>query len=95
MNPEEEIFLSQDSNLGNLLEPLSQNLYTYTENNPVNYTDSSGHGILSKIKSAAKKVTTTVKNTYNKAKTWVKNTYNKAKNWVSNTYQNAKKALQM
>ena len=59
----------------------------------MNYTDSSGHGILSKIKSAAKKVTTTVKNTYNKAKTWVKNTYNKAKNWVSNTYQNAKKAL--
>ena len=68
-DPEEEIFLSQDSNLGNLLEPLSQNLYTYTENNPVNYTDSSGHGILSKIKSAAKKVATTVKNTYTKAKT--------------------------
>ena len=59
----------------------------------MNYTDSSGHGILSKIKSAAKKVATTVKNTYNKAKTWVKNTYNKAKNWVSNTYQNAKKTL--
>ena len=59
----------------------------------MNYTDSSGHGILSKIKSAAKKVATTVKNTYNKAKTWVKNTYNKAKNRVSNTYQNAKKTL--
>ena len=59
----------------------------------MNYSDPSGHGILSKIKSAAKKVTTTVKNTYNKAKTWVKNTYNKAKNRVSNTYQNAKKAL--
>ena len=85
--------MTQDSNPGNLLEPLSQNLYTYIENNPVNYTDPSGHGIWSKIKSAAKKVTTTVKNTYNKAKTWVKNTYNKAKNWVSNTYQNAKKAL--
>ena len=79
--------------MGSLLEPLSQNLYTYAENNPVNYTDPSGHEILSKIKSAAKKVATTVKNTYNKAKTWVKNTYNKAKNWVSNTYQNAKKAL--
>ena len=90
---EEGIFLTQDSYLGSLLEPLSQNLYTYAENNPVNYSDPSGHGILSKIKSAAKKVATTVKNTYNKAKTWVKNTYNKAKNWVSNTYQNAKKAL--
>mgnify|MGYP002959551596 FL=1 len=59
----------------------------------MNYSDPSGHGILSKIKSAAKKVTTTVKNTYNKAKTWVKNTYNKAKNRVSNTYQHTKKAL--
>ena len=59
----------------------------------MNYSDPSGHGIWSKIKSAAKKVVSTAKNTYNKAKTWVKNTYNKAKNWVSNTYQNAKKAL--
>ena len=92
---EEGIFLTQDSYLGSLLEPLSQNLYTYAENNPVNYSDPSGHGILSKIKSAAKKVATTVKNTYNKAKTWVKNTYNKAKNRVSNTYQNAKRHLQI
>ena len=92
-DPEEGTFLTQDSYLGSLLEPLSQNLYTYAENNPVNYSDPSGHGILSKIKSAAKKVATTVKNTYNKAKTWVKNTYNKAKNWVSNTYQNAKKTI--
>ena len=71
-DPEEGTFLTQDSYLGSLLEPLSQNLYTYAENNPVNYSDPSGHGILSKIKSAAKKVATTVKNTYNKAKTWVK-----------------------
>ena len=89
---EEGIFLSQDSNPGNLLEPLSQNLYTYTENNPVNYTDSSGHGILSKIKSAAKKVATTVKNTYNKAKTWVKNTYNKAKNRVNITVRQSRQS---
>ena len=75
------------------MEPLSQNLYTYTENNPVNYTDSSGHGILSKIKSAAKKVTTTVKNTYNKAKTWVKNTYNKAKTGYPIPIKMQKKAL--
>ena len=46
---EEGIFLTQDSYLGSLLEPLSQNLYTYAENNPVNYSDPSGHGILSKI----------------------------------------------
>ena len=53
-NPEEGTFLTQDSYLGSLLEPLSQNMYTYTENNPVNYTDPSGHGIWSKIKSGAK-----------------------------------------
>ncbi|MFR2038486.1 MAG: RHS repeat-associated core domain-containing protein [Anaerobutyricum sp.] len=48
-DPEEGTFLTQDSYLGSLLEPLSQNLYTYAENNPVNYSDPSGHGILSKI----------------------------------------------
>ena len=78
--------------MGSLLEPLSQNLYTYAENNPVNYSDPSGHGILSKIKSAAKKVATTVKNTYNKAKTWVKNTYNKAKNRVNITVRQSRQS---
>ena len=36
-------FLTEDSYSGELTDPLSQNLYTYVQNNPVNYTDPSGH----------------------------------------------------
>jgi len=36
-------FISQDTYLGNLLNPLSQNRYTYCGNNPVMYDDPSGH----------------------------------------------------
>ncbi|MDG3132761.1 pre-toxin TG domain-containing protein [Streptococcus suis] len=36
-------FLTGDSYLGNQTDPLSQNLYAYVQNNPVNYTDPSGH----------------------------------------------------
>ena len=36
-------FLTEDSYSGELTDPLSQNLYSYVQNNPVNYTDPSGH----------------------------------------------------
>lgn len=36
-------FLTEDSYQGELTDPLSQNGYTYVHNNPVNYTDPSGH----------------------------------------------------
>ena len=36
-------FLTQDSYQGELTDPLSQNQYSYVHNNPVNYTDPSGH----------------------------------------------------
>ena len=35
-------FLSRDSYAGDITRPLSLNRYTYTENNPVNFTDPSG-----------------------------------------------------
>ncbi|MGT2969385.1 RHS repeat-associated core domain-containing protein, partial [Streptococcus azizii] len=36
-------FLTEDSYQGELDDPLSQNRYAYGHNNPVNYTDPSGH----------------------------------------------------
>jgi len=38
-------FISQDSNEGSIVNPLSLNLYTYCYNNPVNYVDPSGYYI--------------------------------------------------
>lgn len=39
-------FLSRDSYAGDITRPLSLNRYTYTENNPVNYVDPSGHAAI-------------------------------------------------
>ncbi|MCL2024545.1 MAG: RHS repeat-associated core domain-containing protein, partial [Coriobacteriia bacterium] len=36
-------FVTQDTYLGTLTEPLSQNRFTYTLNDPLNYVDPSGH----------------------------------------------------
>ena len=39
-------FLSEDSYPGEDTDPLSQNRYSYVQNNPVNYTDPSGHRMI-------------------------------------------------
>ena len=44
-------FISQDTYLGDILNPLSQNRYTYCHNNPVMYDDPSGHSISGKSSS--------------------------------------------
>lgn len=36
-------FLTEDGYPGEDTDPLSQNCYSYVQNNPVNYTDPSGH----------------------------------------------------
>ena len=36
-------FLQQDTFKGEAYSPWTQNLYTYTSNNPVNYVDPTGH----------------------------------------------------
>ncbi len=43
LNPYTASFLTQDSYLGELTSPLSQNRYAYAHNNPVMYVDPSGH----------------------------------------------------
>ena len=52
-------FLTEDTYSGSILEPLSQNRYTYTGNNPVNLRDPGGHawikGTAAKVFSAGKK----------------------------------------
>ena len=49
------VFLTQEHYLDSLLEPFGQNRNTYTENNRVNYTEPSGHGVYGKIKPIDKK----------------------------------------
>ncbi|WP_199925647.1 RHS repeat-associated core domain-containing protein [Paenibacillus bouchesdurhonensis] len=44
-NPEIGRFVSKDTYEGNVTNPLSQNLYTYVHNNPLIYTDPSGHKV--------------------------------------------------
>ena len=92
-------FLTEDSYQGELTDPLSQNLYSYVHNNPVNYTDPSGH-FWKSIKKAASNawngVKKAVSNAWNTVKrvaanTWntVKSAYNTAVNWVSNKVNQA------
>ena len=42
-------FISQDTYLGQIISPLSQNRYTYCHNNPVMYDDPSGHSVQSEV----------------------------------------------
>ena len=64
-DPATGTFTSKDTYLGDKLDPVTRNRYTYANNNPVAYQDPSGHkGIGSRVvaaaRSAAKAVTKTV-----------------------------------
>lgn len=76
-------FLTEDSYQGDLTDPLSQNRYTYAQNNPVNYTDPSGRFIKGLIAGA--------KGLYQKAKSAVSNAWEKAQNLISSGVSVAKK----
>lgn|GEM_PF-746195 len=42
-NPENAVFMALDPNPGDIEDPLSQNGYTYTQNNPLTHIDPDGH----------------------------------------------------
>ena len=87
-DPETARFIQQDSYSGNILDPLSLNLYTYAQNNPISYYDPTGHSIKSLFKKAAntvKKVYNTVKATATVAKPVVKQAVKTAATVAVNT----------
>ena len=71
-----ETFTIEDSDLGTTENPLTRNRYDYTTNNPLNYSDSTGHSLWSRIKSTAKKV---AKKVVKAAKTVIKTVKNVVK----------------
>ncbi len=45
-NPSTGRFITRDTYRGNIYQPWTQNLYTYCNNNPVNYVDPTGHNAI-------------------------------------------------
>ncbi|ONK25449.1 hypothetical protein BVE84_08270 [Streptococcus azizii] len=86
-------FLTEDSYQGELDDPLSQNRYSYVHNNPVNYTDPSGH-FWKSIKRAASNAWNGVKraagNAWNATKEFVGNAWNATKTFVGNAWNATK-----
>ena len=85
-DPETARFIQQDSYSGDILDPLSLNLYTYAQNNPISYYDPTGHSIKSLLKK--------VKDTVTKAKSKATNTVKKTATSTASTVKKAVTATQ-
>jgi RHS repeat-associated protein len=92
--PETGRFLTRDSYLGSIMEPLSLNRYAYAGNNPLMYNDPSGHfwnpikAITSGISSAWKSTKSFVSSAYSVVSSFVSSAYKKTSNFVSSAYNN-------
>ena len=85
-DPETARFIQEDTYSGNILDPLSLNLYTYAQNNPISYYDPTGHSIKSLLKKAKETVKSDFNNTVKAAKQTVTKAANEYKeNWNSTT----------
>ena len=82
-------FLTEDSYPGEDTDSLSQNRYSYVQNNPVNYTDPSGH-FWNSIKKGWNYVKKTASNAWNGVKRVASNTWNTVKRVASNTWNGVK-----
>lgn len=85
-------FLSEDSYPGEATDPLSQNHYSYVQNNPVNYTDPSGH-FWNSIKKGWNYVKKTASNAWNGVKRVVSNTWNGVKSVAAKAWNATKSAF--
>ena len=82
-------FLTEDSYPGEATDPLSQNRYSYVQNNPVNYTDPSGH-FWNSLKKGWNYVKKAASNAWNSVKRVASNTWNTVKRVASNTWNSVK-----
>ncbi|MGL4107037.1 RHS repeat-associated core domain-containing protein [Clostridium sp. LP20] len=93
-DPVEGRFVQEDSYRGDTNNPLSLNLYTYCENNPLIYNDPNGHwpqwitNGVNWVKEKTNAAVSWVKDKYSSIKNWGSSTVNTIKNKVSNIADN-------
>ena len=89
-NAENGTFTTEDSDLGTTENPLTRNRYDYTTNNPLNYSDPTGHSLWSRIKSTAKKVAKKIVKAAKTVIKTVKNVVKTVKNAISHTSRSSR-----
>ena len=79
-------FVQEDTVLGSLTRPLTQNLYAYCGNNPLNYIDPSGHDWWSDLGDG-------LSNAWSQVTNWAENTSQQIGNWFDARTQEASSFL--
>ena len=78
--------MQEDTVLGSLTRPLTQNLYAYCGNNPLNYIDPSGHDWWSDLGNG-------LSNAWSQVTNWAENTSQQIGNWFDARTQEASSFL--
>ena len=86
-------FTTEDDDLGTTENPLTRNRYDYTTNNPVNYSDPTGHSLWKRIKRTAKKVVRKVARKVKAVKRKIANTVRRVAKRASTTTRKAVKRV--